>query len=269
MSRLALLAASLLVATALRPAGAHQDPAQRWLDDCQHGHWGDEERYCDVRNFTIDRPSGSLTITPGMNGSITVHGWDQPTMRVVAMIQANAETQADAKALASDIRVAVTDAGIRADGPSMRRHRGWSVSLDVYVPRATNLDASTMNGGITVAQLGGRMDLRTMNGGIHLADIAGNVRAETTNGGIDAALSGSTPIGDGVDLRTTNGGITVALPQDYNARLEAASTNGGFSADFPITVQGRLGRTISTTIGHGGALVRAETVNGGVRIRRR
>jgi hypothetical protein len=35
-----------------------------------------------------------------------------------------------------------------------------------------------------------------------------------------------------------------------------------------VTVQGRLGRNVSTTLGDGGALVRAETVNGGVRVSR-
>jgi len=36
--------------------------------------------------------------------------------------------------------------------------------------------------------------------------------------------------------------------------------------DFPALVQGRIGRDISTPLGSGGALVRAETMNGGVRV---
>jgi hypothetical protein len=38
--------------------------------------------------------------------------------------------------------------------------------------------------------------------------------------------------------------------------------------DFPVTVQGRIGHELSTTLGDGGALVRAETTNGAVRISR-
>jgi hypothetical protein len=39
--------------------------------------------------------------------------------------------------------------------------------------------------------------------------------------------------------------------------------------DFPITVQGFIGRRITTTLGQGGPRVRATTTNGGVRIRER
>ena len=115
----------------------------------------------------------------------------------------------------------------------------------------------------------GRLDLGTTNGGIHLTEVAGNVRAETTNGGVSATLSGTTWDGEGLDLRTTNGSVTLEIPKGYNARLETGTTNGGFSIDFPITVQGSLGRRISTTLGSGGPVIRATTVNGGVRIRER
>jgi hypothetical protein len=40
------------------------------------------------------------------------------------------------------------------------------------------------------------------------------------------------------------------------------------SIDFPVMVQGRLGRELATTLGDGGPLVRAETTNGPVRISR-
>ena len=38
--------------------------------------------------------------------------------------------------------------------------------------------------------------------------------------------------------------------------------------DFPITVQGRIGRSLSTDLGNGGQTIRATTTNGGVEIRR-
>jgi hypothetical protein len=51
-------------------------------------------------------------------------------------------------------------------------------------------------------------------------------------------------------------------------RLETGTVNGGIDIDFPVTVQGRLGREFSTTLGDGGALVRATTTNGQVRVSR-
>jgi len=56
------------------------------------------------------------------------------------------------------------------------------------------------------------------------------------------------------------------VPENYSARLETSTVNGGTNIDFPVLVKGKIGREISTTLGSGGALVRAETTNGGVRV---
>jgi hypothetical protein len=66
-----------------------------------------------------------------------------------------------------------------------------------------------------------------------------------------------------------NGGVSLTIPRGYNGRLETGTTNGGMRVDFPITVQGMIGRRIQTQLGTGGPLVRAVTTNGGVRISER
>jgi hypothetical protein len=59
------------------------------------------------------------------------------------------------------------------------------------------------------------------------------------------------------------------VPEKYNAQLETGTVNGGMRIDFPITVQGTIGRRLTTKLGDGGPPVRVTTVNGGVTIRRR
>ena len=271
MKRFPVITALALGAALTLPAAVHaqQDRADRWLDNCRHNSWGDRGRYCDVKQFTIKDPASSIRVDAGPNGGVSVFGWDKPTMLVVAKIQANGEDDAGAKDLAGRISITANTSRVESDGPSTGRHEGWSVSYDVYLPTKTGLDVSTRNGGVNVEKMNGRLDLGTTNGGIHLTDVAGDVRAETTNGGVSATLSGATWDGNGLDLRTTNGSVTLEIPKGYNARLETGTTNGGFSIDFPITVQGSLGRRISTTLGKGGPMIRATTVNGGVRIRER
>jgi DUF4097 and DUF4098 domain-containing protein YvlB len=125
------------------------------------------------------------------------------------------------------------------------------------------------NGGISVDGIDARVDLETVNGGLNLTDVEGNVRGTTVNGAVTAELTGNAWTGAGLDLRTSNGGIRLYIPENYSARLETGTVNGGMDIGFPVTLQGSFGRHLSTTLGNGGNLIRATTTNGGVSIRRR
>ena len=155
-----------------------------------------------------------------------------------------------ANALAKQITVSTEEERIHADGPSSQGRSGWSVSYEIYVPRHSNLEAITQNGGVSAESIEGDLDFRATNGGFKVDDLAGDVRGETTNGGVTATLSGSSWRGRGLDLRTTNGGVSLSIPRAYNARLETGTTNGGMNIDFPS-----------------GPVVRVVTTNGGVRVR--
>lgn len=115
----------------------------------------------------------------------------------------------------------------------------------------------------------GRLDMQTTNGGITLDGVSGAVTARTTNGGVRITMAEGRISPDGLDIRTTNGSVRLALPEGVNAHLEATTTNGGMTVDFPIQVQGRLGRSLSTDLGNGGPTIRAVTTNGSVRVTRR
>ena len=256
-----LLAAPLL-------AQPNESRAERFMRNCDD-YGGRRERHCEVRDTTIRPPASILRVDGRDNGGVTVYGWERNEVLVRAMIQASADSRSDAEAMAKDVRVLVDGDRIRADGPSYRRNTGWAVSYEVWVPRKTNLDAEAHNGGIAVEGVEGRLTLHTVNGGIALRDVHGDVRAETTNGGVSARLAGTTWNGRGLDLETTNGGVTLEIPRSYNAELETGTVNGGMNIDFPITVQGFIGRRITTTLGRGGPRVRVLTTNGGVRIRER
>ena len=266
---LVLLTLSLLAAPALaQQAEPRETRAARFMRNCDD-NWSDRdrERFCEVRDVTLRAPSSRLVVDGRDNGGVTFYGWDKNEVLVRALIQTHGEDRAEAQALAKEIRIETDGDRIRADGPPSRRDSRWSVSYEVWVPRKTNLDADTHNGGIAVEGVEGRMALNAVNGGISLRDVAGDVRAETTNGGVSAFLAGNSWKGQGLDLSTTNGGVSLEIPRGYNAILETGTVNGGITIDFPITVRGTLGRRITTTLGQGGPRVRATTTNGGVRIR--
>jgi DUF4097 and DUF4098 domain-containing protein YvlB len=270
------LPSAVVALFAALPAEAQrtEDPARSaadWLADCRSRSrdWSwNRETACEVRDTTFRARDGRLTIDGGQNGSVSVHGWDQSEVRVVARMQAQARSEADARELLRDIRI---EAGttVRADGARARRDEGWSVSFDVYVPRRSDLELETHNGSIRVVDVEGDIRLDAVNGSVRLANLAGTVRGGTDNGSVSVALTGDRWRGDGgLDVRTQNGSVSVDVPDRYNAELETGTVNGRFDLDFPITVSGRLGRTISTRLGSGGPRVRVMTTNGSVRLRR-
>ena len=116
-------------------------------------------------------------------------GSDRNDILVISKIQAQAESQRDAKDIADQIRIDFGD-DIRADGPSTRWRSSWSVSYEIHVPRKTSLDLSANNGGISIENVDGRLEFETTNGGISLTGVAGNVRGSTSNGGVDVELTG-------------------------------------------------------------------------------
>ena len=261
--------ATLTIAVLVCPhvlSGQDDSHTQRWLQDCQNNWDHERASFCEIRNFTL-RPQSKLSVDGRTNGGVSFHGWDRNEVKVVAMIQANASDDNAAEALAKQITVSTEGGRIHADGPASPRRSWWSVSYEIYVPRHSNLEAVTQNGGVSAESIEGDLDFQAMNGGIRVDDVAGDVRGETTNGGVSATLSGSSWRGRGLDLRTTNGGVSVTIPRAYNARLETGTTNGGMNIDFPITVQGMIGKRIQTQLGSGGPVVRVVTVNGGVRVR--
>ena len=253
---------------AAQDRGPERTP-EEWLRRCRD--WSDDDdrvRHCEVRDVTIPRTSGRLSVDGRTNGGIVVRAWDRNEILVRAKIQTWAESQAEARRLAAGIRISTNGGRISAEESEGGRRSGWSVSYDIYVPRRSDLDLRTHNGGISVEGVQGRIDVEALNGGVSIRNVQGDLRGGTTNGGVTLWLDGDRWIGEGVDLETTNGGITVVIPERYSARLETGTVNGGMNVDFPITVQGMVGRRLSTTLGSGGQLIRVRTTNGGVTLRR-
>lgn len=227
----------------------------------------DRDRYCMVLEASFEDPD-ELSVDGGMNGGVTVEGWERAEVEVRAKVWARAGSEERAEEIANAVDVRMDRGRLGAEGPDTGRRESWGVSWEIMVPRATDLDIETFNGGIGVADVSGRIRFEALNGGVRLTEIAGDVQGRTTNGGLHIELAGSSWSGEGLDVETTNGGVTVRVPEDYSARLETGTVNGGIDVDFPVRVQGRIGRRLTTTLGDGGPTIRAVTTNGGVKIQR-
>jgi len=262
--------ACALLALLAAPASAQRRSGDRdWVSDCSR--WGgdrDSERFCTIVESTMAAPGGTLFIDGRANGGIEVFGSSRRDIAIRAKIQAHGRTTRRAEEIADEIRIKTEGGRIFAEGPDTRRNEWWSVTFEVELPARMDLDLRARNGGISVSDVTGMLRMETLNGGIHLESVNGDVVAETTNGGLHVNLDGDGWVGKGLDAITTNGGVHLRVSRGYSAHLETGTVNGGVDIDFPVMVQGKIGRRITTDLGKGGPTIRVITTNGGVDVRR-
>jgi len=227
---------------------------------------GDKISYKETREMTL--PAGSLVNVDGKrNGGIRVKGENRSDVLVRACVQTVGLTDEEARAVAKNIRIE-TGSTIRAEGTG--EESNFAVSYEILVPRSSNLKLLALNGGISVNSVEGTIEFETTNGGVNLSDVAGDVKGKTKNGGVNVVLSGSGWKGSGLDVETTNGGVHLSMPENYTARVETGTVNGGFKSEINQLNAERNERTrgvrINTDLNGGGAPIRVITTNGGIKI---
>lgn len=266
MQRVIRLLALSSVALALPTRAPAQQESARWLEECrsQNGR----PAHCEVRETTLPA-GGSLQVDATPNGGVSVHGWDRNEVLVQARLRAQAPGEAEAREIASRVEVRAGGGRVSASGPEdLGSQRSWSVSYQVWVPRRTDLELQSQNGGLSVAGVRGELQLSTTNGGISLERVGGAVRGRTTNGGIRVRLEGSRWEGEGLELSTTNGGVSLAMPESYSASLHLSTVNGGVSGNIPVVRRRWTGGEVNATLGQGGPPIRITTTNGGLKVDR-
>ena len=127
-----------------------------------------------------------------------------------------------------------------------------------------SLEAETVNGAIEIDGASGVLEAQTKNGSIRIQNIRGRLQAKTKNGRVRASFSAS-PDGE-VALNTKNGSVRLTLPSQTHADVVARTANGSIATDFPLTVQGEIGKKLEGQLGEGGPPIRLSTVNGSIRI---
>jgi len=263
----ALLATYALALLGLQAAA--QTPAAPIFKSTCEDHWSNngQKGFCETRDLTLAAPAAdqTLTIDGRRNGGITVHGWDGADVRVRARVQSWASSEAVAQQQVKAVKISSAGNVLKEEANSGEDK--WSVSYEVFVPRRTALALNTYNGGISIEGTQAPVTFEAHNGGINLTGLGGDVRGTTMNGGVSVTLTGPKWEGKGLDVTTTNGGISWRIPTTYSAQLKTATQHGGLSADYPITVTGKIGRSLDTKLGEGGALVSVVTTNGGISLK--
>ncbi len=187
--------------------------------------------------------------------------------------------------------------------PEMKRNESVSVSFEIEVPHQTALDLQTSNGKIQLSQIEQEIHATTSNGKIEMASVAGNIAAHTSNGSITirqttaqsldlhtsngsikceniygnmaaSTSNGSVNIQYAADansathirITTSNGGIDLVTPENYSAKVDAATSNGKIHTGIPITMQGEIGKRLNGVIRDGQGQLYLRTSNSSITI---
>ena len=228
-------------------------------------------------------------------GSIDVVGTQSDQVQLVAHKTIRAESKQDIEKAKKEVTLDITqEAGLLRlyvngpfrcncnDGCGRRGDDGYQVKYDfqLQVPRELELKLKTVNSGhITVKDVTGRYSVRNVNGKIEMQDVAGSGQAKTVNGGVTVTFRENPK--ENSDFSTINGNVELSFVRNLAADFRFKTMNRSIFTDFPMTSlpqqpsagERRNGKFVfhadrytGGRVGSGGPEIKAENLNGSIRI---
>lgn len=212
----------------------------------------------------IGNVNGKIDVRPGEGNAVEVVAekiaqGPSPEAAREALERIEIKDEASASLVKIETKIQRGSGGLFSGG-------NLQVRYTVRVPANLEVHLSTVNGGVDVTGLNGRVTAEATNGGIRGREIGGAFEGSTTNGGVDVELS---KVADaGVKLETTNGGIRLRLSPDAKASISARIVNGGIDVDgLTLDLIGEHSkRRLDGQLNGGGPRIQLEGTNGGIRI---
>jgi hypothetical protein len=236
-------------------------------------HHFSEKQTAEWRKTYDLKPGGRIEIR-NINGKIEVRPGDGNAVEVIAEKSASAASVEAAKDALAGIEIQDTASPneirivtkVSRTGGGLFGGGNQSVHYTVKVPSSAEATFTTVNGGVELSGLKGRVTAESTNGGVKAVDISGPLDASTTNGGVEVELAAVAD--SGVKLGCVNGGIELKLPATAKANISARVSNGGIDASgLSIEKVGESSpRRLEGRLNGGGPQIELSGTNGGIHI---
>jgi len=204
-------------------------------------------------------------------GSITITGADVTDCNVTAAITVKARTKEKARELAEEVEIDIEPAGqtlrIKVRKPAALKSRSLVVDFRITAPKHLNLNCSTHVGAIKTSDIEGRIKASTEVGSIICNQLVTDLHLKANVGSINVEYSDSAAAACSADITTSVGSIEFIGPPQLSAQLDASTNVGSIKTDQPVTVVGKVGKSIKGTIGSGQGTVRLKTNVGSIQIK--
>jgi hypothetical protein len=233
-------------------------------------------------------PGGRIELTLGVAGNVRITGWQRPAVVVEMEKIVYGMPQAQAQELLSQFPVRVrwtqSTATILAPAsvpknPSPKAVTpSIEINISIYVPKQrTDLKLQLVKGDLTIEDLVGWTEATLREGSMETRGLSGYFSGTTDAGNIEADMMGKRWDGYGFTAVTQRGQVVVHLPEEYSAALQLETRDGALSVVYPeqlvdgesvplTAVTNKNARSLSATVGAGGAPVKLLTIKGDVRV---
>jgi len=134
---------------------------------------------------------------------------------------------------------------------------------------AKTCTARTSDGTITLTTVrADSLDLHTSDGSIRCHGIAAaEMKCRTSDGSVQIECAADAPNVIDATISTSDGSITFTAPPGLSAVVDASTNDGSVNTALPITVEGKVGKSLRGTIGNGEGRLILKTHDGSIHIR--
>ena len=236
-------------------------------------------------SFTTNAQATIIAET--FNGKINVQAGSGDQVAVTVTKTGSGTSQANAEADLKNVEVKMTQDGdtirITARRTDRKPFNNSGAEIELTVPENAILDITTSNGKITSTGVRGDLklttsngelvvkggqgaqSLTTSNGSIQVEAQSAQVNAQTSNGSI--TFTGSLAEGKQA-FETSNGSVEISLPGDSQFNIDARTSNGKISTEFPVTFSGSSqDNELNGTVGQNPAMsISVSTSNGSIKL---
>jgi cytoskeletal protein RodZ len=210
--------------------------------------------------------SSSATFSiKGVNGNVTIEGWDQAQAEVKVIKRGGSiEDRKAVQVKSSHSDKLLSFEALPTDGD------GVEVRYEVKLPRGLRqVEIKTVNAGVKVADMAGAVEVKAQNASVELEDVSGATTIKLVNGQIKASYDEK--LAGPQELSTVNGKIEVELDDDIDANIDAHTVSGNIEldGDLEFKVEKKIvGQSASGRVGSGGQPISIKTVNGPITVSR-
>jgi hypothetical protein len=213
--------------------------------------------------------TGSVTLETH-NGSIDVHTWDRPQIEIHARIESWSGLPEDLRRLNdTTVEVTSTSDSVRiiskyADYPWSWFGSNPSIHYTITAPKTARWTIRDHNGRAELHDVNGALNVDTHNGSLRVVNLGGPLEVSSHNGSISVDFASF----QGATIMTYNGSTELSLPSSSSFDLHADSRHERVESDFPMVIRtlGRRWESVEGTVNGGGARLRYNSHNGGLRL---